>query len=70
LTSAFEQVSDDPDVAGFGASGAAGIPQPAIPEMGDVWSDFGLAEINVLRGEDPTTEFTNAAESIRAAIAS
>jgi arabinogalactan oligomer / maltooligosaccharide transport system substrate-binding protein len=70
LLSAFEQVSDDPDVAGFGAAGAAGIPQPAIPEMGDVWSDFGLAEINVLRGQDPTTEFTNAAESIRAAIAS
>ncbi len=70
LTSAYEQVSDDPDLAGFGESGAAGIPQPAIPEMGDVWGDLGLAEINVLRGEDPTTEFTNAAESIRTAIAS
>lgn len=70
LISAFEQVSDDPDLLGFGESGANGIPQPAIPEMGDVWSDLGLAEINVLRGEDPVTEFTNAAEAIRAAIAS
>ncbi len=69
LTSAFEQVSDDPDLLGFGESGANGIPQPAIPEMGNVWADLGLAEINVLRGEDPTTEFTNAAESIRTAIA-
>jgi arabinogalactan oligomer/maltooligosaccharide transport system substrate-binding protein len=68
LTSAFEQVSTDADVAGFGESGAAGIPQPAIPEMGDVWSDLGLAEINVLQGDDPTAEFTAAAESIRAAI--
>lgn len=70
LTSAFEQVSSDPDVLGFGESGANGIPQPAIPEMGDVWSDLGLAQINVLRGEDPEAEFTNAAEAIRTAIAS
>jgi maltose-binding protein MalE len=68
LTSAFEQVSTDADVAGFGQSGAAGIPQPAIPEMGNVWGDLGLAEINVLRGEDATAEFTNAATSIREAI--
>jgi maltose-binding protein MalE len=68
LSSVFEQVSTDPDVAGFGESGAAGIPQPAIPEMGSVWSDLGLAEINVLQGRDPTAEFTGAAESIRAAI--
>ena len=34
--------------------------------MGNVWSRLGLAEVNTLRGEDPTTEFTNAAESIRA----
>jgi arabinogalactan oligomer/maltooligosaccharide transport system substrate-binding protein len=68
LTSAFEQVASDPDVAGFGASGAAGIPQPAIPEMSNVWTSLGLAEVNVLRGADPTTEFTDAATSIRAAI--
>jgi arabinogalactan oligomer/maltooligosaccharide transport system substrate-binding protein len=68
LASVFEQVSSDADVAGFGESGAAGIPQPAIPEMGSVWSDLGLAEINVLQGSDPTAEFTSAAESIRAAI--
>ena len=68
LTAAYEAVSTDPDIAGFGESGAAGIPQPAIPEMSNVYADLGLAELNVLRGEDPTTEFTAAAESIRAAI--
>lgn len=69
LTSAFEQVSDDKDVAGFGQSGAAGIPLPAIPEMSNVWSALGLAEVNTLRGDDPSAEFTNAAASIREAIA-
>jgi arabinogalactan oligomer/maltooligosaccharide transport system substrate-binding protein len=68
LTSAFDQVAADPDLAGFGASGAAGIPQPAIPEMSNVWTSLGLAELNVLRGSDPTTEFTDAATSIRAEI--
>ncbi len=70
LASAYDQVTSDPDVAGFGESGAAGIPQPAIPEMGEVWTTFGLAEINVLKGSDPTTEFTNAASKIRDAIGS
>jgi arabinogalactan oligomer / maltooligosaccharide transport system substrate-binding protein len=69
LTSAFEQVSDDPDVAGFGQSGAAGIPLPAIPEMSNVWSALGLAQVNTLRGDDPSAEFTAAATAIRQAIA-
>ena len=64
-TAAFEQVSSDPDIAGFGESGAAGIPLPAIPEMSNVWSSLGLAQVNVLRGADPTTEFTAAAQAIR-----
>ena len=68
LTSAFDQVKSDPDVAGFGESGAAGIPQPAIPEMSNVWTSLGLAEVNVLRGADPTAEFTAAADSIRSEI--
>lgn len=69
LTSAFEQVSTDADVAGFGQSGAAGIPLPAIPEMSNVWSALGLAQVNTLRGDDPAGEFTAAAASIREAIA-
>jgi len=68
LTSAYDQVSSDPDVAGFGESGAAGIPLPAIPEMSNVWTSLGLAEVNVLRGADPQQEFTAAAEAIRGEI--
>jgi hypothetical protein len=68
LTSAFEQVRDDPDIAGFGESGAAGIPLPAIPEMSNVWTSLGLAEVNVLRGSNPAQEFRAAAEAIRGEI--
>ena len=68
LTSAYEQVASDPDVAGFGESGANGIPLPAIPEMSNVWESLGLAEVNTLRGEDGPTEFTAAAEQIREKI--
>jgi maltose-binding protein MalE len=68
LTSAYEAVADDPDIAGFGESGAAGIPLPAIPEMSAVWLSLGLAEVNTLRGGDGPAEFTAAAEEIRSQI--
>lgn len=68
LTSAFEQVSEDPDIAGFGEAGAEGLPLPAIPEMSNVFDAFGLAEVNTLRGDDGPTEFEAAAEEIRSSI--
>ncbi len=68
LTSAYEQVSSDPDIAGFGEAGAAGIPLPAIPEMSSVWLSLGLAEVNTLRGGEGPAEFTAAAEQIRSEI--
>jgi arabinogalactan oligomer/maltooligosaccharide transport system substrate-binding protein len=68
LTSAAEQVADDPDIAGFNESATAGIPLPAIPEMGNVWGSLGLAEVNTLRGGDGPAEFTAAAEEIRSLI--
>jgi maltose-binding protein MalE len=68
LTSAYDQVSSDPDIAGFGESAANGIPLPAIPEMSNVWGSLGLAEVNTLRGENGAEQFTAAAEEIRAAI--
>ena len=68
LTAAAEQVADDPDIAGFNESATAGIPLPAIPEMGNVWESFGLAEVNTLRGGDGPAEFTAAAEEIRSLI--
>lgn len=69
LTAAFEQVSSDPDIAGFQAAGANGEPLPAIPEMGSVWSAWTDAYQLVLTGEgEPREAFTNAAEQIRTLI--
>jgi arabinogalactan oligomer / maltooligosaccharide transport system substrate-binding protein len=68
LTSAFEQVQDDPDVAGFGAAGETGRPMPAIPEMGSVWAAWTDAYENIAAGQDPAEAFQQAADQIRELI--
>jgi maltose-binding protein MalE len=71
LIAAFEQVADDPDVQGFGESGAEGVPQPAIPEMGSVWSAWTDAYALIYSGQgDPRENFSNAGEQIRTLISS
>jgi arabinogalactan oligomer/maltooligosaccharide transport system substrate-binding protein len=68
---AFAQVSDDPDIQGFGLSGAEGLPMPAIPEMGSVWSAWTDAYQLILTGAaDPEQAFMDAAAQIRNLIAS
>lgn len=63
-----EQIQD-PDLVGFSAAGANGLPMPAIPEMSAVWSAWGDAITLIFQqAEDPETAFRNAAEQIRAAI--
>lgn len=70
LISAYETASaDDPDVAAFGEIGQTGAPMPAIPEMGAVWSDWGNAELTLIKGEgDPKTVWETAASNIQAKI--
>jgi arabinogalactan oligomer / maltooligosaccharide transport system substrate-binding protein len=68
LQSAFDQVSDDEIVAGFGAAGANGVPMPAIPAMGAVWSAWEDGYVNILQGNDPREAFEEAAEQIRNSI--
>ncbi|CAN5779725.1 maltose/maltodextrin ABC transporter substrate-binding protein MalE [soil metagenome] len=66
LLSAFEQVSDNPDVQGFGESGANGAPLPAIPEMGSVWTAWTDAyELIYDQQGTPTENFEAAADQIR-----
>jgi arabinogalactan oligomer / maltooligosaccharide transport system substrate-binding protein len=65
LQSAFDQVADDPMVAGFGEAGAEGAPMPAIPQMGSVWEAWTNAYTNILSGQDPTSAFEEAAEQVR-----
>src|SRR6478735_1853493 len=71
LTAAYETAAaDNPDVAAFGEIGQTGVPMPAIPEMGSVWSDWGNAELQIIKGEggDPATIWKTAAENIQAKI--
>ena len=70
LTSAYEKVAaEDPDVAAFGEIGQSGFPMPSIPEMGSVWSDWGNAELSLIRGEgDPAQVWRTASDNIQAQI--
>ncbi len=71
LIAAYETAAAaDPDVKAFGEIGQTGAPMPAIPEMGAVWSDWGNAELQIIKGEggDPATIWTTAATNIQAKI--
>jgi arabinogalactan oligomer/maltooligosaccharide transport system substrate-binding protein len=70
LQSAFDQTTSDPDVQGFGLSGADGDPLPAIPEMSSVWTAWTDAYTLIFTQEaDPQTAFQDAAAQIRNLIA-
>ncbi|ANG84070.1 sugar ABC transporter substrate-binding protein [Microbacterium aurantiacum] len=70
LTAAYESAAaSDPDVAAFGAIGQTGAPMPAIPEMGAVWSDWGNAQLQLIKGEgDPQEVWETAATNIQTKI--
>lgn len=64
-----EVAATDPDIKALGAIGKNAIPMPAIPQMAAVWSDWGGAEMAIIRGaEDPAAVWTAAVESIRAKL--
>lgn len=66
----FKAATGDPDVKGFGLSGQNGVPLPAIPEMGSVWSAWadGYKLIYTKQGS-PEQAFKDAAVKIRGLIA-
>lgn len=71
LTAAYEKAAaSDPDVAALGKIGQSGVPMPAIPEMGAVWSDWGNAELQIIKGEggDPAEIWAKMAENITAKL--
>ena len=61
--------AEDPNIPKFAEAGANGTILPAIPEMGQVWSPFGIAESAIVGGTDPSTALTAAAKAIRDGIA-
>ena len=71
LKSAFEAAQSNADVAAFGEVGAAGVQQPSIPAIGQVWGDWGATEAALISGTagDPTAAWQAMAASIVAKIA-
>lgn len=70
LLAAYETAAaEDPDVEAFGKIGQTGAPMPAIPEMGAVWSDWGNAELQLIKGEgEPQQVWETAATNIQSKI--
>jgi maltose-binding protein MalE len=69
MLSAYDQVSSDPLIQGFGLAGQQGTPLPAIPEMSAVWESWTDAYSLIFTGSDPVQAFTDAAAQIRDDIA-
>ena len=67
--SATAAAAADPNIPKFAEAGANGTILPAIPEMGQIWSPFGIAEAAIVGGTDPATALTAAAKAIREGIA-
>ena len=69
LLEALDQVkATDPNIAKFQAASEGGTILPAIPEMGQVWGPFGVAEAAIIKGEDPAATLEAAAKAIRDGI--
>ena len=68
MLSAFDKVSSDADVTGFGLASQAGQPMPAIPAMSKVWDAWKNAYALIFTGSDAATAFQDAATEIRSAI--
>jgi arabinogalactan oligomer/maltooligosaccharide transport system substrate-binding protein len=60
----FNKASSDPFIKAFGEYGQNGLPMPSIPQMANVFEDWGLAEFQVAGGADPAATMTAAANSI------
>jgi len=60
----FNKAASDPYIKAFGEYGQNGLPMPSIPQMANVFEDWGLAEFQVAGGADPTATMTAAANSI------
>jgi maltose-binding protein MalE len=57
----------DPIASQFGKAGVGGVPVPNIPQMGNVWTDFGQAWVKATKGAGATkarVAFATAARSI------
>ncbi len=63
---ALDEIKDNPDIQGFAASAANGVPMPKIPQMGSVWGAWSDAlSLIVNQKEDPATAMHDAVAKIK-----
>lgn len=62
------EVSADPVIAGFVESSQNGVPMPNIPEMGKVWDLWNAAQVQIIKGADPTGTWTKMVSDLEALI--
>lgn len=60
----FTKAAADPFIKGFGEYGQNGMPMPAIPQMDNLFQDWGLAQFKVASGSDPEKTMKEAGDSI------
>jgi len=70
LVEAADAASEDPLVAGFREVGASAVPMPSIPEMGSVWSFWGVTEASIISGkaDDPVKAWNKMVSDIEGAL--
>ncbi|MFC7879239.1 extracellular solute-binding protein [Isoptericola sp. NPDC057391] len=70
LVEAADAASEDPLVAGFREVGASAVPMPSIPEMGSVWSFWGVTEASIISGkaDDPVKAWDKMVSDIEGAL--
>ncbi|MCK9793214.1 maltose ABC transporter substrate-binding protein [Isoptericola sp. 4D.3] len=70
LVEAADAASADPLVAGFREVGAQAVPMPSIPEMGSVWSFWGVTEASIISGkaDDPVKAWDKMVSDIEGAL--
>ncbi len=70
LKSALDEVATDPNMAAFAESGIDGLPLPNIPELDLAWESLSNAFMQLGQGaDDPAAVMNEAAESVRAVVA-
>jgi arabinogalactan oligomer / maltooligosaccharide transport system substrate-binding protein len=65
-----QEIATSSIARGFFAAGKLGQPMPSIPAMDQVWTPLGVAEANIINGQAPATQITEARAAILKAIAS
>lgn len=64
-----QELATNATARGFYAAGKLGQPMPSIPAMDQIWGPLGQAEANIVAGQNPVKQMTEARAAILKAIA-